>query len=73
MSHKKNQEEAIRWLTTGQDDLDTAAILKKNKKHAHACFHAQQAVYLLPGGPGFFGDGKTRGGKNPDHENTAEE
>ena len=30
-------------------------------------------LHLLPGGPGFFGDGKTRGGKNPDHENTAEE
>jgi len=44
MSHKKNKEEAIRWLTTGQDDLDTAEILKKNQKHAHSCFHAQQAV-----------------------------
>ena len=40
MSHEKNREEAVRWLTTGQDDLDTARILKKNEKHAHACFHA---------------------------------
>ncbi|HLP62750.1 MAG TPA: HEPN domain-containing protein [Candidatus Deferrimicrobium sp.] len=44
MSHKKNKEEAVRWLTTGQDELETAIILRKNKKHAHACFHAQQAV-----------------------------
>ena len=44
MSHKKNQEEASRWLVTGKDDLDTAVILKQNQKHAHACFHAQQAV-----------------------------
>jgi HEPN domain-containing protein/phosphoserine phosphatase len=44
MSHKKNQEEANRWFVTGKDDLDTAVILKQNQKHAHACFHAQQAV-----------------------------
>ena len=44
MSHKKNREEALRWFTTGQDDLDSAIILRQNNKHAHACFHAQQAV-----------------------------
>jgi HEPN domain-containing protein len=44
MSHKKNRDEALRWLKTGVDDLDTAMILKRNEKHAHACFHAQQAV-----------------------------
>ncbi|MGD2092611.1 MAG: HEPN domain-containing protein [Candidatus Aminicenantes bacterium] len=44
MSHKKNQEEASRWFDTGKDDLDTAVILKQNQRHAHACFHAQQAV-----------------------------
>jgi HEPN domain-containing protein len=56
MSHKKNQEEAIRWLTTGQDDLDTAVILKKNKKYAHACFHAQQAVEKAVKGVWYFYD-----------------
>jgi HEPN domain-containing protein len=44
MSHRKNREEAFRWLTTAGDDLDSAVILKQNNKHAHACFHAQQAV-----------------------------
>jgi HEPN domain-containing protein len=56
MSHKKNKEEALRWLTTGQDDLDTAVILKKNKKHAHACFHAQQAVEKAVKGLWYFYD-----------------
>jgi HEPN domain-containing protein len=56
MSHKKNQEEAARWLTTGQDDLDTARILKKNGKYAHACFHAQQAVEKAVKGVWYFYD-----------------
>jgi len=43
MSTEKNQREAIRWLTTAQDDLDSAVILRRNGKFAHACFHAQQA------------------------------
>ena len=43
MSTEKNRKEAERWLSTADDDLDTASILKKNKKYAHACFHAQQA------------------------------
>jgi HEPN domain-containing protein len=56
MSHKKNREEAARWVTTGRDDLDTAIILKKNKKHAHACFHAQQAVEKAIKGLWYFYD-----------------
>ena len=56
MSHKKNREEAVRWLTTGQDDLETAVILKENKKHAHACFHAQQAVEKAIKGLWYFYD-----------------
>ena len=43
MSTEKNRKEADRWLSTAHDDLDTAKILKDNKKYAHACFHAQQA------------------------------
>ena len=43
MSTEKSRKEAERWLSTADDDLDTARILKKNKKYAHACFHAQQA------------------------------
>jgi len=56
MSHKKNREEANRWFTTGQDDLDTAVILRKNKKHAHACFHAHQAVEKAIKGVWYFYD-----------------
>jgi HEPN domain-containing protein len=56
MSHKKNKEEALRWLSTGQDDLDTARILKQNQKHAHACFHAQQAVEKAIKGVWYFYD-----------------
>lgn len=44
MSSEKNRLEASRWLHTAMDDLDTAIILKKNKKFAHACFHAQQSA-----------------------------
>ena len=43
MSVEKNTIEAKRWFQTAEGDLDTAIILKKNKKFAHACFHAQQA------------------------------
>ncbi len=42
MSVEKNVKEAARWLKTAEDDLDSAVILKKNGKFAHACFHAQQ-------------------------------
>ena len=43
MSTEKSVYEAMRWLSTGEDDLDTAIVLKKNNKFPHACFHAQQA------------------------------
>lgn len=43
MSTEKNVREAIRWLTTADDDIDSAVILKNNGKFAHSCFHAQQA------------------------------
>jgi HEPN domain-containing protein len=43
MSIDKNVYEAMRWLRTGEDDLDAATVLKKNGKFPHACFHAQQA------------------------------
>lgn len=56
MSHKKNREESVRWVTTGKDDLDTAKILEKNKKHAHACFHAQQAAEKVMKGLWYFFD-----------------
>lgn len=44
MSTEKNRIEAQRWLHTADDDLDTAIILKANRKFAHSCFHAQQAA-----------------------------
>ncbi|MBA4419485.1 MAG: DNA-binding protein [Syntrophus sp. (in: bacteria)] len=44
MSTEKNRIEAGRWLHTADDDLDTAIILKENRKFAHSCFHAQQAA-----------------------------
>ena len=44
MGIEKNRTEANRWLRTADDDLDSAIILKKNKKFAHSCFHAQQAA-----------------------------
>ena len=43
MSTEKSLREAKRWFVTAEDDLDTARILKKSAKYAHACFHAQQA------------------------------
>jgi len=44
MSTEKNRIEAQRWLHTADDDLDSAIILKANRKFAHSCFHAQQAA-----------------------------
>ncbi len=43
MSSEKNRAEALRWLETAKDDLDSALILKDKGKFAHSCFHAQQA------------------------------
>ena len=42
MSVEKNTKEAIRWLRTAEDDLESSVILRKSGKFAHACFHAQQ-------------------------------
>jgi HEPN domain-containing protein len=44
MSTEKNTSEALRWLKTGEDDLDAAAVLRKNRKFPQACFYAQQAA-----------------------------
>jgi HEPN domain-containing protein len=44
MSIEKNREEALRWIRTAKDDLDTAEVLRENGKYSHACFHAQQAA-----------------------------
>ncbi|MHA1372327.1 MAG: HEPN domain-containing protein [Promethearchaeota archaeon] len=43
MSTENTFKEAKRWFMTAADDLETAEILKNNKKYAHSCFHAQQA------------------------------
>ena len=56
MSNKKNQEEAVRWFATGKGDLEAAEILMKNRKHAHACFNAQQAVEKAIKGVWYFFD-----------------
>jgi len=56
MSTEKNMREAIRWLTTADDDLDSAVILKKNGKYAHSCFHAQQAGEKALKAVWFFAD-----------------
>jgi HEPN domain-containing protein len=44
MSIEKNVSEALRWLKTGEDDLDAAVVLRKNGKFPQACFYAQQAA-----------------------------
>lgn len=44
MSDEKNRNEARRWLATARDDMESARILEKNGKYAHACSHAQQAA-----------------------------
>ncbi len=56
MSTEKNMREAIRWLTTADDDLDSAVILKKNGKYAHSCFHAHQAGEKALKAVWFFAD-----------------
>ena len=43
MSIEKNIAEALRWLRTGEDDLDAAIVLKINGKYPQSCFYAQQA------------------------------
>ena len=44
MSIEKNVSEALRWLKTGEDDLEAAVVLRKNDKFPQACFYAQQAA-----------------------------
>ena len=44
MSEEKNHAEAVRWLGTARGDLATARVLLANERHAHSCFHAQQAA-----------------------------
>lgn len=43
MSVEKNRREAERWFKTAQGDLDSAMVLLKNSRYAHACFHSQQS------------------------------
>jgi HEPN domain-containing protein len=43
MSVEKIRTEAERWLKTAEGDLETAEVLMKNDRYAHACFHAQQS------------------------------
>ena len=43
MSAEKNREEGRRWHETALGDLETARILLTHTRHAHVCFHAQQA------------------------------
>ena len=43
MSVEKNRKEAQRWFKTAKGDLETAVVLMKNHRYAHACFHAQQS------------------------------
>ncbi|MGA2977348.1 MAG: HEPN domain-containing protein [Spirochaetia bacterium] len=43
MSAEKNLIEAGRWLVTAREDLETAIVLARNGRHAHACFHSHQA------------------------------
>ena len=43
MSAEKNRAEALRWLQTAREYMETAEILHDADRHAHACFHAQQA------------------------------
>ena len=56
MSTEKNIREAKRWLTTADDDIDSAVILKENGKFAHSCFHAQQAGEKALKAVWFFAD-----------------
>ena len=56
MSIEKNIREAKRWLTTADDDIDSAVILKENGKFAHSCFHAQQAGEKALKAVWFFAD-----------------
>jgi HEPN domain-containing protein len=61
MSTDKNRAEAVRWLKTAEDDLDSALLLKEKGKFAHACFHAQQAGEKAIKALWYLADGDPRG------------
>ena len=42
MSLESLKEEAMRWLSTAEDDLKAAQSLASHRMHAHACFQCQQ-------------------------------
>lgn len=44
MSKKQQHHEALRWLTTAQEDLSAAILLKEQGVYSHSCFIAQQAA-----------------------------
>ena len=44
MATEKLFAEGDRWLKTANEDFETAQILMRNEKYAHACFHSQQAA-----------------------------
>lgn len=44
MSEEKNSSEAKRWLSTAEDDLDAATVLRDHEKHSQCCFQCQQAA-----------------------------
>jgi HEPN domain-containing protein len=44
MSVEKNRQEAERWLSTAKSDFESANVLLRNARYAHACFHAQQSA-----------------------------
>lgn len=44
MSEEKAKKEALRWIKTAEGDFEAASLLKREGKHAHACFFFQQAA-----------------------------
>jgi HEPN domain-containing protein len=56
MSIEKNVSEALRWLKTGEDDLDAAVVLRENGKFPQSCFYAQQAAEKALKAIWYYGD-----------------
>ncbi|MCS7232618.1 MAG: HEPN domain-containing protein [Synergistetes bacterium] len=44
MSEEKAKKEALRWIKTAESDLEAASLLRREGKHAHACFFFQQSA-----------------------------
>ena len=44
MSQKQQHHEALRWLTTAQEDFAAATMLKEQGMYSHSCFLAQQCA-----------------------------